>query len=1103
MRVNANNYDEARSLLDDPKVAEDPELGPALREEISLYETSQQVGGAFSGFAGPTGLQAIEETGLFPEAPEDDKLVSQQDKFMQKGARSVSKAAARAPKQIENAPLPTIDESNEALTGDPVSDSLMNIQRMDRDTEESLGLANRTETNASASKLDKLYRQPEFMPAGKNFWDYANATYYYEPPVSLVQEALKGKYLNDGWSEEAADQAVSKISEDSDEYQRFADALWVETYENAKAAGKPALRTKYMQDGGWRTQARVQGAVVPFAYGIDRSLTGGAASELTSALIEDEPTRRARQAEVEASPIATGAGAIVGALAPGGLTGRVYSSLAGGIPRGAGLGTRLAGQAAAGAGTGAVESLAQDAVHNLSEMAFTDNPRYRSEADVARGMGLSALAGAGGGVLGEGIASLASAGVRKLRSGKMGPALRRAEEGGATTSLLRGAEMTPAMKADEAYALQHKIAPEDLMAQNVADPIAAQAMRESRELAERQAAENALVGPGTKLGKKENPIQPVVTQVRKELDALFDPKTGRADPLIAGERKELGTLLSEVVEIRVMPAAGRAPPGFRRVKAEEVEKLLDRAPELVPMVRQAQRDAKDPFARRKVGGRKKTARQALSPEPADIGGASTVRDPGSTMVPPPFGPSRMPAPGETPFDVLERRAHYWREDIEHQHATGAISEKTARKWLDDLSAWTQEEALIIKMREAGAPADDIYPMAVANDAKYPFHDDWRMGGSGGAPMPPPTEANPTMPSPAMPGQYRTKPPNVNVEEPDPGDLVGEVEIGGKKMYVPGEIEGHVYVLGPRKMDPGRLERFERRVNDLVETSEGRGPYKRILASILETRDKFDFPGAAPMRKGDLRLKGLSAKKAEHQMQLEQQMNKQELAGLPRRDLKPMPEYEAQAIEPPMPMLTGAERKGLTGAVAGHGGPGRPESDEAQRRLADAAGVLPELKQLVSYKAVKELQKAASFKSAIGSRLMPTLYSGQPLSTIGLRADPMLRALAGDAPKAVPISDALYSLVKKMAGGARSPSVETSRGTQETVSALRVSRLNPLATMQGASSRGSARRLAQASAGGEDQRRGHRLTDLSSEEVMVLLRLAAMVRDTERKKASGE
>lgn len=1045
MRVSATNYEEALKLRDDPTL--DADLKNELQEELSLYEQAQQSGGVLNTFVGSTGLQALDETGLFPAPAEDDKLVSQQDKFMQKGARSVSKAASRAPEQIQNAPLPAnvIEESNKALVGDPVDNALQFKQQLRQKDRETLGLDKRTETNASSSKLDALYRDPEFMPKGRGFWDYANATYYYEPPVSLVQEALKGKYLNDGWTEEAADKAVSSINEDSDEYQRFADALWVETYEQAKAAGKPALRTKYMQDGGWRTQARVQSAVVPFAYGVDRTLTGGAASELTSALFESESNRRARQAEVEASPIATGAGAVVGALAPGGLTGRMYSSLAGGAT--SGVGRRIA----AGVGTGAGESLAADAVHNASEALFTDSPRYRNEADVAAGAGFSGLAGGGGALLGEGVTALARAGVRKMRSGKMGPALRRAEEGGATTGVLRGAEMTPAMKADEAYALQHKIDPEDLMAQNVADPIAAQAMREGRELAEMQAAENALVGPGTKLGKKENPIQPVVTQVRKELDALFDPKTGRVDPLVAKERKELASLLAETVEVRVVPAAqargavAAFSGGGRQVKPAELGKLIDQAPELAPMVRQAQRDAMDPSVMRKT--RKKTARQALSPEPADIGGARTERDAAAEMM------AKLNFPG------------------------GRV----------DVSKFG---------KDAYVPGKHPTTISTPDNPAV-------LEGAGSTIRPPPTEANPTMPSPGMPGQYRTKPPNVNVEEPDPGDLLGEADVAGQKVHAVGEVPGHVYVVGPRKMNPERLDRFIKRANKLAEDSEGYEPYQRILAAAMQTRDKFDFPGAAPMRKGDLRLKGLSAKKAEHQMQLEQQMNKQEMAGLPRRDLKPMPEYEAGAGEFPAPMLTGGERAGLTGSISKHGSAGRPEADEAQRRFAEAAGVLPELKQLLAYKSVKELQKAASIRGAIGSRLSPSLYTGQPFSALGLRADPMLRALSGDAPKATPISDALYAVVKKLAGTAKNPAVETKLSDKGTVAALRAGRLNPLATIQGASSRASPRRLAQAAAGGENQRRGHKLTDLSPEEVRVLLRLAAMVQDTERKAASGE
>jgi len=303
----------------------------------------------------------------------------------------------------------------------------------------------------------------------------------------------------------------------------------------------------------------------------------------------------------------------------------------------------------AGAGTGAAESAVQDVVHNAAESAFARDPRMQEDIG-GRAMN-SALFGAGGALAATPIAAVAGAAVRRLRQGDLGPLLARAEAGGVETGGIHGVKLPEGMRAATREAAAQGRQPVDVMLDRVMDPIASAALRE--QLATISAVEGekaaALVG---KAGKTKASVSPLASQVNDELARLFDD-TGRLMPVAEADRKALGKLAEQTLEVRVVPIADaknavrRMGGGGRRMTPEQVARLLDRAPELAEPVRSAQKAAQEgATAVKPKRGRKAQAPDTERTAPLD----EAATEPG-TMLPPPR--ETMPSP---PFTARPDRA---------------------------------------------------------------------------------------------------------------------------------------------------------------------------------------------------------------------------------------------------------------------------------------------------------------------------------------------------------------------------------------------------------------------------------------------------------------
>lgn len=578
MKITASNYDKARGLLDDPELEDG--LRSELQAELQAYETAKMTGSEFG--AAPrmqTSLEALESGGFHkPKSREEwDKqyrLRKEPGLVDKETARQIDEGMRAA--YIEDDPENTVvnpgqaprgmeaefyENARDAYAADPpeggASDALSRLAKawnytpegedsftvVDGDPRaaylkqiEEQGEADKLNTGAagiddalpSASKRTDLYAPPEFIPRGVGLMDAATAGYFEEPPLGVVREALRGKL----------GPAADDLTEESDQYKRFADALWKSTYEEAEKTGRPVVRIQYMNTDDWvgkaaQLSARALGKALPVAAGIDRSLTGGLASEALAGGIDTaagrEVVRSGMHESAEKNPWLTGTGAVLGALAPGGLVGRTYSTTAGAIAKpGAGLARRLAGSVVGGAATGAVGSVAPDLVQNLGEAAFASNPRYKKPGDIMGDATASAGVGAALGPVGELIGTGAARGVRAIRESRRGAALADLEEAGMTTGGLLGANKSDKLAEIERNAARAKRHPEDVMVDPVAEGVGAEALRRQEETLARLAAEKQQYFLGA--GRREMPATKILDQVNDEIAGLTrngNPLPGR------------------------------------------------------------------------------------------------------------------------------------------------------------------------------------------------------------------------------------------------------------------------------------------------------------------------------------------------------------------------------------------------------------------------------------------------------------------------------------------------------------------------------------------------------------------------------------------------
>ncbi len=711
----AKAYREAFSLMDDPEVDEGTrsflrgkveqfeKKSPAVAMRIVAQETGDQdllfkaermgqgVGGSAS--FGESGLESMRRAGInkpmsreqyaqqreslqghYQEKAELADTARRRETYIQpmtmpeqtasEMRAGLEQFAAEHPEEVppEAAPGTMVIGPEGATMGGDVSTSAFNDIDKEANAElERLGTLDIDENLPSGSGRKDLYAEPEFLPPGAGFMDLLYAERFHEPPLDVARAALRQRL-----GAEADD-----ITEKDHAYKRFADAMWQEARAKAEATGKPIVRIAYMTDDRWKNSKQasrrvVGGAdaamqtVLPFQIGAGKAITGGLSNEASAAIagavMGRDVTREMHDIEAY-HPYATGAGMVFGAMAPGGLANRAFSGFAGSTPSMARMGL-------AGAGTGAAESYVQDKIHNAAESAFARDPRMQEDIG-GRAMN-SALFGAGGALVANPIAHVAGAAVRRLREGDLGPLLARAEAGGVETGGVSGVKLPGGMQAAAREAAAQGRQPVDVMLDRVMDPIASAALREQLATVGSVEAEKAAALAG-KAGKAKASVSPLASQVNDELARLFDD-TGRLMPVAEADRKALGKLAEQTLEVRVVPVAQarnavrQMGGGGRRMTPEQVARLLDRAPELAEPVRQAQKAAQEagPAARPKRGRNKAqvpdTERTAPMDEAATEPG-TMLPPPGQTMPSPPFTarPDRVPdvtVESPKPYDLV-------------------------------------------------------------------------------------------------------------------------------------------------------------------------------------------------------------------------------------------------------------------------------------------------------------------------------------------------------------------------------------------------------------------------------------------------------------------
>lgn len=591
---------------------------PSSKEEYKRLQSVKLSGSAKSrdrGVEGQLGYAALPPTDFEYDAPEETRADI---------GRNLEQYRAEHPDEF---PAAAAEET-------PVDEGFQQyLRKADKEgqaEDEAMGLAGTGHPEdgsnlPSASNRWELYAPPEHIPKGLGPAQLATALYHLEPPIAVVRQLVvdRGRM-----TPEEAD----GLTEESDEYKRFADLLWQETYDNAVRNGKPAIRVAYMNDEDWagklaKGSAVAMSKIAPVAYGADLSLSGGAASEALATVLGkalgDEDVRQQVHGMRERDPLLTGTGAVIGALAPGGLAGRVYGSVAGRLaPTGAALGQRVLGATAATGTTGAAESAIGDVVQNLGERAWSapeDQKSYYAPSDIL----LRALT-AGGiaapfGATGELIASGAGGLVKMAREGRRGPALAQLEEAGMTTHPIRGATISPELqKIQERAAMgakrvktaegledapSHGRYPEDVLVGDMADPIAAEALRRQKETHARLGAEKAEYFMDE--GRLKVSALPLKNVMREEFRELMQAPGYRRegqmirdltqDVPVKMDAKQLDLMVTKLDDL-VNKAGDHNPGPFKRIRKAAME-MRDEFPKVdEPRMRKGDVEAEGNFS---------------------------------------------------------------------------------------------------------------------------------------------------------------------------------------------------------------------------------------------------------------------------------------------------------------------------------------------------------------------------------------------------------------------------------------------------------------------------------------------------------------------------
>lgn len=464
---------------------------------------------------------------------------------------------------------------------------------------ERAGLTGRDETLASASKYTDIYRNPEWVPPDAEFVKILDATRWEEPPLEIARIALKRP----------------ELTEDDPAYQRFADEQWAHEYDSARAEHRVTTRMKYLKSPTWTQALRgkpvkeiaaaAAGALVPGGLAIQAISSGslpgsGVAKKLsdithsatpaglamTSSLARTASAGAANRLFAEGAervsasppgvdrsqsmeelegrhPYASTAGMILGALTPGGLPALMYR---GGTKLLAPAGTKLLGRLAAGAATGATASPVLSVAEDLTSGAPVSGEKALA----------SSLLGAGGGVLGEGLSSLAGRLATRLRAGPKGQRIADLERAGGGTSVVRGYKPPPRMAAAEERALGEGQHLEDSLISKVEDPIAASALRKQTEQMTRDAGQSRDYLK-TKEARVPRPVSNLYQQVSEEISTMTD-SSGRVLPGMQSQLDELLAFQSQISAPTKTASQIRSPG--RKMNAQQLTTVIKRLDDL-------------------------------------------------------------------------------------------------------------------------------------------------------------------------------------------------------------------------------------------------------------------------------------------------------------------------------------------------------------------------------------------------------------------------------------------------------------------------------------------------------------------------------------------
>jgi hypothetical protein len=350
-----------------------------------------------------------------------------------------------------------------------------------------------------------------------------NVEHYYEPGLDVFRKIM-GPALGP---------EVNKLGEDSREYREFSDLLWKQIYESASAAGKPVVRHKFHETHGpgeaiGHALTTGMGAVSAFSGGADEGLTGGVGQAVLSGKTATVPGEESvgsvvsnQEAIGSAFPISRDLGMIRGYLDPRSLGARVGAGAIGlagkGLARLAGkdavegAGKSLVGKLAVGGAKGAIAAGAGSAATDVVKDATGQEDL--SARDIGDRAKIAALLGLPLGAAGAGLGA-ASARLRKTI-----PSLGKMEETDmGTTSTFRGVKPSDEAETIRGRAGARDVAPRELLADEMEQPITDFARSERERLVNAAGAANR-AGYARMAGQERSyaPLLDVVTNEHSDL----------------------------------------------------------------------------------------------------------------------------------------------------------------------------------------------------------------------------------------------------------------------------------------------------------------------------------------------------------------------------------------------------------------------------------------------------------------------------------------------------------------------------------------------------------------------------------------------------------